>query len=391
MLTGRIPPGVFHDRWQEAQRLARAHGVEVLVVWSRGGGAVDSAQDVLYLAHFCSSTPLVPDLSGVWSGLSSSAVVLPLDREPILVTDSPEWRKDVVPLGDVRPAAMVAMEVGRVLDELKLSRSRIGLVAGDAMLLGSYRQLLDACPGAEFVPLDKLIEGMRRIKTPLEMELLREAAHVGCEAMNAMMCKALQPGSTEAEAVSLAYQAAVARGAAMIDAPTASGPYSGFYAYGQAPNWTTRRLEPGDLFHCDLYGAAVEGYRFDFSRTVVCGARPNRDQRRLIEGATKAVNAGIAAARPGATAQDVWMAVQGTLEQLGMASGYGIAGHGYGLGWEGPWLIAGSLETIQAGMALSIETMAGLPGVGRAKFEQDILVHEDHCEILTAASPAFYD
>lgn len=391
MLTKRIPLAAFEARWQQAQQTARRSGVEALVVWSRGGGSADSAQDVIYLANYCSSTPMVPDLEGYWSGLSSAAVIVPLDREPVLVVDSAEYRRDVVPVRDVRPTAMVPDEVARVLSSLGLAGARIGLVAGDALLVGPYRRLLAACPEVDFVPMDKAIEALRRIKTPLERELLREAAAVGCAAMNAMMRHAIKPGVTEAEAVARAYQVAVAHGVAMIDAPSASGQYSHFYASGQAPNWSNRQLCAGELFHCDLYGAAVEGYRFDFSRTVVCGGQPSSAQRRLIEGAVTAVQAGIAAARPGAQAQDVWQAVQSTLERLEVASGYGIAGHGYGLGWEGPWLVPGNGDVIEAGMALTIETMAGIPGVGRAKFEQDILVYPDGCEILTAACPAFFN
>lgn len=390
MLTNRIPKSVFEARWRQAQQAAQRSGVEALVVWSRGGGSVDAAQDVIYLANYCSSTPLVPDLDGYWSGLSSAAVVIPVQGEPVLVIDSPECHRDVVAIQDVRPAATVPQGVAQVISALGLSGAGIGLVAGDAMLVGPYRRLLAACPGVSFTPMDKAIEALRRIKTPLEMELLREAADIGCAAMNAMMRHAMKPGVTEAEAVAMAYQVAVAHGVAMIDAPTASGRYSHFYASGQAPNWSTRRLAAGELFHCDLYGAAVEGYRFDFSRTVVCGGSSNSDQQRLIEGAVAAVQAGISAARPGAKARDIWQAVQSTLESLGMASGYGIAGHGYGLGWEGPWLVPGNDDVIEAGMALTIETMAGIPGVGRAKFEQDVLVHTHGCEILTAACPAYF-
>lgn len=352
---------------------------------------MDSAQDVIYLANYCSSTPLVPDLEGYWSGLSSAAVIVPLDREPVLVVDSPEYHPDVVHVRDVRSAAMVPDEVARALASLGLAEARIGLVAGDAMLAGPYRRLLAACPGIDPVPMDKAIEAIRQVKTPLELELLREAAKIGCTAMSAMMRHAINPGVTEAEAVAQAYQVAVSSGVAMIDAPTASGQYSHFYASGQAPNWNNRQLRAGDLFHCDLYGAAVEGYRFDFSRTVVCGRQPSAEQRRLIEGAVAAVHAGIAAVRPGARAKEVWQAVQSTLERLDVASGYGIAGHGYGLGWEGPWIVPGNDDLIKAGMALTIETMAGIPGVGRAKFEQDIFVHPDGCEVLTASCPDYFN
>lgn len=48
----------------------------------------------------------------------------------------------------------------------------------------------------------------------------------------------------------------------------------------------------------------------------------------------------------------------------------------------GPWLIANNDELIKPGMAFSIETMAGAPELERMKFEREILVHEDHTEVI---------
>lgn len=389
MLGNCTTPAVFQDRWHRLQERCRTLELDALLIWSRGGGSVDCAQDLIYLANVCSATPLVPDLQGVWSGLSCSALVLPAHGEPVLVVDAPRYRRQQIPVQDVRTTSMVADTAAAVLHELGLGRARIGLVAGDAMALASYRRLLQACPEAEFVPCDKLVEQMRRIKSPMEMDLLRQSAQLGSHAMAAMMRTATQPGCTEAYAVSMASQIITAGGGTVIDAATASGPHTEFYAFGQAPSWTTRILQQGDLFHCDLYGSAIGGYRFDLSRTVVCGRSPSAAQRHLIEAAAQAVADGIDAVRPGAVAHDIWRTVRDSLLRAGMQAPHPLAGHGYGLGWEGPWLIEGSQDVVEEQMALSIETIAALPGVGCAKFEQDILVHAGGCELLTAACPSF--
>ncbi|MEU6198348.1 M24 family metallopeptidase [Streptomyces sp. NPDC047061] len=173
------------------------------------------------------------------------------------------------------------------------------------------------------------------------------------------------------------------RGGALYDAAVASGPYSHFYAYGQVPQWTTRQLETGDLFHCDMYGAAVEGYRYDPSRTVICGGKPTKDQEEVVEGAIAAIEAGVAAIRPGMRASELYTIVHSVLEERGVEIGDPLHGHSYGLGWESPWLIPSEDAVIGAGMAIAIETMAGREGVGCAKFEENVLVSEDKVELLT--------
>jgi Xaa-Pro aminopeptidase len=53
------------------------------------------------------------------------------------------------------------------------------------------------------------------------------------------------------------------------------------------------------------------------------------------------------------------------------------------MGWEPPWLVEGADQTIEESMCFGIEAMAGMPRVGSAKFEQDVLVTRDGAELLT--------
>lgn len=383
MLTNRTPVEEFHARWKRAQAVCRENGVDALVVWSRGGGTVDTADDVIYLANYCGVFPYCPDLPGVWSGLSTAAVILPAQGEPVLVIDSGIYRTDVVAVQDVRSSSLVPDKVGEVLKEMGLASSRLGLVAGPWLLLSNYRRLIAACPDVEFVEMDYAIEALRARKTAHEFQLLREAAAVGEEAMLAMMKSASTVGTTEADAVAAAYSVAIRRGSAMIDAACASGPYSKFYAYGMAPNWTTRELRSGDVFHCDMYGAVAEGYRFDFSRSVVAGGKASSAQDEIYDGAIAAIEAGVAAIRPGVSAGALYKVVYDVLDARGIFCGYPLHGHSYGLGWESPWLIPGQTGRIEAGMAIAVECMAGREDVGYVKFEHNVLVHEDHTELLT--------
>ena len=383
MLTNRTPVEEYHARWKRAQAVCRERGVDALVIWSRGGGTLDTSDDVVYLANHYAVFPYLNDLPGEWSGLSGTAVVLPADGEPTLCVDTPPWRTTSVPMEDVRVSELLPDLVGKVLTERGLGGSRVGLVAGNALLLAPYRRLLEACPGVEFVPMDNAIDELRARKSAFEFGLLREVAEVGSAAMTAMMTTAARPGARESDAVKAAYDLVIDAGGAPYDAAVASGPHSDYFAYGQMPQWTTRELERGDIFHCDMYGAAVEGYRYDLSRTTFVGGRPSAAQEELLDGAIASIQAGIAALRPGVRASEVFRAVQDVLDARGIDVGYPIHGHSFGLGWEGPWITPGQDTLIEAGMAIAVETMAGQKGVGSVKFEENVLVHPDRVELLT--------
>lgn len=384
MLTSRTPRSEYENRWKRAQAVAKANGVEALVVWGKGGGPVDTANDLIYLANYSPVFPYAPDLPGHWSGLSHGVVIIPVTGEPILITESPAIRRDIVAVQDVRSAnGFVPDKVAATLKELGLSNSRVGLVAGPWLVASIYKRLLNAAIGVHFVELDYAVEGLRTQKSAFEFELLREAAVIGNASMEAMMKSASTPGTTEADAVAAAYNIAIRRGAAMIDAACASGPHSSYYAYGMAPQWTTRKLESGDLFHCDMYGAAVEGYTWDFSRSVVTGGKWSAEQDEVYDGAIAAIEAGIEACKPGVSAQALYDVVLQTLQSRDIYCGYPLHGHSYGIGWESPWLVPGNETKIQAGMAIAIECMAGREGVGFVKFEHNVLIHADRIELIS--------
>ncbi|MBN7807844.1 MULTISPECIES: M24 family metallopeptidase [Agrobacterium] len=384
MLTNRTPISEYEDRWKRTQALARANGVEALVVWAKGGGTVDTANDVIYLANYSPVFPYAPDLPGGWSGLSHAAVIVPATGEPVLVTDTPVFRRDVVAIKDVRAAeGFVPDMVVETLKSMGLANSKIGLVAGPWLVASIYRRLMEVGKDIGFVDMDLAIESLRTRKSAFEFELLREAAEVGNLAMEAMMRTATIVGKTEADAVAAAYDIAIRRGAAMIDAACASGPNTAFYAYGMAPQWTTRRMEAGDIFHCDMYGAAAEGYTFDFSRSVVAGGKWSSAQNEVYDGAIAAINAGVDACRAGVKASYLYDVVLNVLKDRDVYCGYPLHGHSYGIGWESPWLVPGNETEIEAGMSIAIECMAGREDIGFVKFEHNVLVHAGRTELIS--------
>jgi methionyl aminopeptidase len=132
-----------------------------------------------------------------------------------------------------------------------------------------------------------------------------------------------------------------------------------------------RALKDGDIIGIDC-GAVFAGYFGDAARTVAVG-RINAETAQLLEVTRKALEAGIAAARPGARVSDIGAAV----ESVAMVHGYGVVrdfvGHGVGTALHeepqipnyGP---GGRGSLLKAGMVLAIEPMFNL---GRAEVSVD--------------------
>lgn len=399
------PTVEYQSRWKRAHAESAARGLDGLVVWSRGGATVDAYADVLYLSNHYSPFPLVSDILPHWSGRAHSALIIPNGEEPTLLVDIPDWRRDLVAVEDVRFALDLPAAVADVLREKRLDAAQLGLVCGNAMHAAPYRRLVTLLPEARLADADDLVERLRLVKSPFELDALRAAAEVGNVVVEAMIEAALKPGTTEAEAVAAGYTIATSRGLATYDAAVASGPFSDHYAYGRLPSWTTRRLEAGDFFHVDTY-AALDGYLYDFARCCVVGGAPSPPQIEVLDAVVDAVEAGVALIAPGVTAGEVYAAVHGVLDARGMTpesqegaddefvsaltTSFPAHGHSFGMGWERPWMTPGEEEVIKANTCFGIEAMAGRRGVGSAKFEHDVLVLEDRTELLTTTRSRYW-
>jgi Xaa-Pro aminopeptidase len=266
--------------------------------------------------------------------------------------------------------------------------------------------LREALPGCELLDADDLVEALRVIKSPFELDRIRAAAEVGDAVVTAMMEAALGGGGrgggrdpiTEAQATAEGYRVGIAAGVHFFDTSVASGPYSNYFTWNHLPSWSQRVLEPGELFHTDSYGA-VEGYLFDFGRTCIVGGDTSDEQAALCQGAIDAVEAGLAVIRPGVPASAVFEAVHGHLLAAGLAVdgdeemdmenasalsiGFPPHGHGFGLGWEWPWILPTEERPLAPGMCLAVEAMPTRPGLGSSYFEQDVVVTDSGAELLT--------
>lgn len=374
----------YERRWEGVRAACAERDLAGAVVMSRGGATADAYADVLYLSNHYNVFPLLPDHPPHWSGHSHSAVVIGREGEPTLVDGFGEVRPDLEAVEDVRVSPDLPAGIVAVLGEKGMAGERIGLAGGSAVLADPWRRLAELSAPSELVPFDDAVEALRVRKSPAELERLRASAEAGQEVMAQILRAAARGGCSEADAVAEGYRAAARVGIAMYDAAVASGPHSTRYTHGRLPSWSRRRLEPGDLFHVDLYGS-LDGYLFDFSRTTVVGGPPSPAQREVLEGAAAAIDGGLAALAPGVSGAELFGVVRGELvarglaEEPGDASGDGFAsyachGHGLGLAWEWPWITPWETRTVPEATVMAVECMAGTGEVGLVKLEQNAIL-----------------
>lgn len=383
----------FAERRARALEAADREGLDGLIVWGRGSTNSDGCQDLLYLTNHMSAVSHIPD-SAAHRARGHAALVMAPGREPVLVTDSYDVDRAEVAVSDIRLSTFVDRDAARVANELGLRGRRVGL-AGQTGLLHSAAVRIAEELGAStvLVPADHIMTRLRLIKSPHEIELLRDAARIGCEWIQVML-RAAVPGRTEGEIVGEGLRFLAAAGGWAYDVAVASGPVAHRYRHRQAlPTWdSTSRLQAGDMLHFDLWGPVAHGYYCDLSRSTVVGARPTSAQEGVLEDSLSIVESVIAEIEPGRRLADLHAAgARAMARRGGGSSGFSAMipffGHSLGLDCESPFITASADEIIAPNQVLAIECfLGGADGEG-AGFEHVVHVGEHRIDVITSAAP----
>ena len=145
-----------------------------------------------------------------------------------------------------------------------------------------------------------------------------------------------------------------------------------------------RVIEVGDPVVVDIGGTTADGYCSDSTRTYLMGGRPDPEFADYYAVLLAAQATGVAAVRPGVTAESVDAATRSVIAD----AGYGAAfvhrtGHGIGMAThEDPYLVRGSTVALEPGMAFSVEPGIYLPGRHGARIEDIVVVTDDGAERL---------
>jgi Xaa-Pro aminopeptidase len=218
----------------------------------------------------------------------------------------------------------------------------------------SVLELQAALPSSELVNGTPIVNELRRVKSPLELELMSHAALIADGAMTATADR-VEPGVTMAELAEEVEHQLRIRGSRTPSFPTH------IFSYGYDASHDSQAasgLEPiadGEAVMFD-FGAVWAGYCSDFGRTIVCG-EPHPEYERVYDIMLAAQEAGRAAAVPGALASEVNAACRAPIEEAGLGPFFRHRmGHGIGLDvHEQPFISEEDTTPLEAGMTFTDE------------------------------------
>lgn len=322
------PSAVDRVRWREADRVARP--VRLAGLRQRLSAAGLDAYFGVRPEHMRYLTGFALD-EGEDRVAGNSGRFLVSGDEVVVLADSRYRLQATAEAVDAR-IEDVTYELGETWPALvsSLGARRIGVEASHVSH-NQWAQLEAALPDVELVPVSGWVEAARAIKEPAEIERIRSACAVADRALAAIV-RRIKPGSAErALALALEWEMrtcgadGLAFGVACLAGPNAALPHG-------SPSGREVRLEEALLFD---FGALVDGYRSDMTRTIFVG-EPNARNAALYEVVAAAQNATIAlveAAAAGSVPVPTGRAADAAARDVIEAAGYGGQfGHGTGHG-----------------------------------------------------------
>ncbi len=302
---------------------------------------------------------------------SNGALLLPTSGEPMLLTDGRYKDQAAVEAADLE--CVVARDL---LGEAGSRMSGRWAVETHTLSVDDHARLTDG----ETVPAERLVEGLREVKDDAEVDALRRACRISVEALEGLLAGPLE-GRTEREVARDLEWRMLELGAEAIGFSTilASGPNSAIPHHSP----TDRVLQAGDLVKAD-FGARVDGYHADCTRTVVLGTAD--DWQREVHAAVQASQAaGVDALREGvpvATSDEVAREV---LKDAGWLE-YFTTGIGHGVGLEiheDPFVGSRHTGRLARCTTVTMEPGVYVPGRGGVRIEDTVLVTPAAPEVLT--------
>ena len=234
---------------------------------------------------------------------------------------------------------------------------------------------------------DALINPLRRIKSPEEMERMTAAAHIVDDVM-AVVGPQVRPGVTEAELAAQVNLEMKRRGSRVESFDTGIISTSRMDKRDAGTRLTTAPIRTGTSVSFD-FGAVVDGYCSDFGRTIFVG-EPDAEFRRVYDLVITSQAAGIKAVRPGVMAAEVDRASRAVIEEGGYGQWFRHrTGHAIGLDvHEYPFISEEDQTPLQPGMTFTIEPSVFWPGHVGARIEDLIVCEASGARSLNRYSPA---
>ena len=235
---------------------------------------------------------------------------------------------------------------------------------------------------AELVPTVGLVETQREVKDAGEVARIQAACAMADEALAAVRHRLGEEPAEAEVALELEWQMRrLGAEGPSFETIVASGPNAAMPHHRAG----ARRIVEGDLVVLD-FGALVDGYHSDMTRTVMIG-EPSETQARMYEVVRDAQAAGVAAVKSGAEARSVDDACRSVIREAGWDEAFLHAtGHGVGLDIHEPPRVARTADAMLAdGQVVTVEPGVYLAEHGGVRIEDTVVVTSKGCRTLTLA------
>ncbi len=317
------------------------------------------------------------------TGFASSAGAVVVTKEHcVFFTDFRyvEQAKKQVTACEVRELTSLSGDVLPLLRDFAVTTL---FVETDDVSLSDFHRLTHVFEGVALSKDNRLTEtltGMRSINTPEEIAKIKQAQAL-TDAGFAYIVSRIEAGRTEREIqleLEFFLRKQGSEGVA-FDCIVVSGKNSSL-PHGVA---TDKKIESGDFLTMD-FGAVVDGYRSDMTRTVAVG-EPTEEQRRVYETVLLAKQTAMAQIRSGAICKDIDKIARDLIDEAGYAGcfGHGL-GHSVGLDiHENPSFNTRCETKLAPGMVLTVEPGIYLAGKFGVRIEDMVSVTEQGYENLT--------
>ncbi len=223
-----------------------------------------------------------------------------------------------------------------------------------------------------------LVEQLRLIKNPNEINALKQAAKISDESLNKIL-PYIKPGVSELDLTAELEYAMKKSGAEDISFET-------MVLFGQRSSLLhgkpgSTKLKTGDIILFD-FGALYNGYHADISRVLVC-EKVNSEQQKIHDIVNNAGLNALNAIKDNVSAKEIDKIVRASIPDEFHSFFYPGVGHGTGLNiHEAPFIKYDSEAVLQSDMVVTIEPGLYIPDFGGMRVEDSILVCEDAAQPL---------
>lgn len=316
-------------------------------------------------------------LTGFWG--SNGTVFISRDRQ-ILVTDA---RYIIAAKQEVTGFEIFAERdelatIAKIAKDMDLSQ--IGFE--DEISVSYYHRMQTAFEGMELLPQSQFVEALRMIKDETEIATIRKACSISDQAFHDAL-EFIKPGKTEIEIANFLDFRMRELGAAGLSFDTILA--SGINSSKPHAHPMHKPVELGEAITMD-FGCLYEHYVSDMTRTVYLG-HVSDEQAEIYNTVLKANQALIDQAKDGLGFRDFDKIPRDIIVEAGYGE-YFTHGIGHGIGLdihEEPYFSQTSTEVIKSGMVLTDEPGIYIEGKYGVRIEDDILITDTGCEVLTLA------